>query len=128
MLEAERRLSPQWGVGGGPSGARQALGRREPREETVRLAEFAPFPRVRRDQRWQGGLTRDLSATGACIQTEEAPPVGSLLRVIVRSVDGRPTAESIARVVWCQALGPGRVRLGLETVARRRVAKIPEAA
>jgi hypothetical protein len=93
--------------------------RKERREATVRLVEYAPFPRVRRDQRWRVGFTRDLSPGGACLRAEEVAPVGSLLHVIVRSVDGRPTLDSIARVVWCQPGDSGEVRLGLALVAAR---------
>jgi hypothetical protein len=74
--------------------------RKARRIATVRLVEFAPFPRERRDEQWGVGFTLDLSSQGACLRTKEAAAVGSLLRVVVRGVDGRPTLDSIARVVW----------------------------
>ncbi len=33
--------------------------------------------------------------------------LGSLLRITLRSIDGRPTLESIARVAWCRPDGAG---------------------
>ena len=85
----------------------------------MRQVEFAPFPRVRRDERWNAGFTLDLSSQGACLRVKEAAPVGSLLRVIVRGVDGRPTTDSIARVVWSAQGRFGEVRMGLSMLAAR---------
>jgi len=81
--------------------------------------EYAPFPRVHRDERWRAGFTLDLSPLGACLRGEEAVPAGALLHVVVRSVDGRPSLESIARVVWCACGLTGEARMGLALVAAR---------
>jgi hypothetical protein len=62
---------------------------------------------------------------------EEAIPVGTLLRVIVQRIDGRPDFDAVARVVWCRTDGaraagsppaPGRAtaRLGLAVMAEVR--------
>jgi len=65
------------------------------------------------------GFTLDLSSQGACLRTKETAPIGSLLRVIVRGVDGRPTLDSIARVVWSANGRFGEVRMGLSMLAAR---------
>jgi hypothetical protein len=85
----------------------------------MRLVEYTPFPRVRRDQRWRHGFTLDLSSRGLCLRTEEVAPIGSLLRVIVRSVDGRPSLDAVARVAWATHGLGGAPRLGLEIMASR---------
>ena len=117
MREARTQLSLDFGGGGSTITLRTV--RTSRRVATVRLVEFAPFPRVHRDERWQVGFTLDLSSQGACLRTKEAEPVGSLLRVIVRGVDGRPTLDSIARVVWCAHGRFGEVRMGVNLLASR---------
>jgi hypothetical protein len=92
---------------------RQTPLRREQREEIVRLVEYAPFPRVRADQRKRAAFTRDLSLSGMCLGAEAAEPVGSLLRITVRCIDGRPTQDSLARVAWCRPDADGGVWLGV---------------
>jgi hypothetical protein len=102
--------------------------RKARRVATVRLAEFAPFPRVRRDEHWSLGFTLDLSSQGACLRAKEAAPVGSLLRVIVRGVDGRPTLDMIARVTWETRGRFGEVRMGLAFLASRSRTPTPRTA
>jgi hypothetical protein len=117
MREAGDQLSLDFGKRESTLGSRAV--RKARRIATVRLVEFTPFPRVRREERWEVGFTLDLSSHGACLRTRETAPIGSLLRVIVRGVDGRPTLDSIARVVW-SASGPyGEIRMGLSTLAAR---------
>ncbi len=87
--------------------------RREQREQIVRLVEYAPFPRVRADQRRRSAFTRDLSPSGMCLGVDFAEPEGSLLRIIVRCVDGRPTQEMLARVKWCTSHSDGHFWLGI---------------
>jgi hypothetical protein len=85
----------------------------------MRLVEYAPFPRVHRDQQWRHGFTLDLSPRGLCVRAKVVAPIGSLLRIIVRSVDGRPSLDAVARVAWV-ARNPGaQPRMGLEIVAAR---------
>ena len=55
--------------------------RREPRRDTVRIVEYTRFPRVGPDRGPRIGFTRDISASGMCIGTEEPESVGALLRV-----------------------------------------------
>jgi hypothetical protein len=117
MREAGSQLSLDFGIRGSTLGLRSA--RKARRIATVRLVEFAPFPRVRRSERWNVGFTLDLSSRGACLRTKEAAPIGSLLRVIVRGVDGRPTLDSIARVIWSARGRYGEVRMGLSMLAAR---------
>jgi hypothetical protein len=76
--------------------------RRETRTAEVRLVEFSAFPRASAAQGKAAGFTRDLSTSGMCLEVDQPQGVGSLLRITLRSIDGRPTLESIARVVWCE--------------------------
>jgi hypothetical protein len=117
MREVGSQLSLDFGVRESTLGSRSV--RKARRVATVRLVEFAPFPRVRRQERWNVGFTLDLSSQGACLRAKEAAPIGSLLRVIVRGVDGRPTLDSIARVVWSAYGRFGEVRMGLSMLAAR---------
>jgi hypothetical protein len=114
--------------GGSASGlARVRPLRLERREPSVRLVEWAPFPRVSASQRFAVGFTRDVSATGMCLAVDTALPEGTLLRVIVRGVDGRPALDGLARVRWareedggfCLGLALlGEVRRGMIRVRR----------
>lgn len=93
--------------------------RKVQRDETVRLVEYAPFPRVHRDQQWRHGFTLDLSPRGLCVRAKEVAPIDSLLRIIVRSADGRPSIDAVARVAWVARTLGGDPRMGLEIVASR---------
>lgn len=99
------------------SDLRLADARREPRTAMVRLVEYTPFPRASRDAAWRCGFTRDLSDNGFGLVTTRPEPEGTLLRVVVLDVDGSPTQDAVARVVWARELGEGRHRLGLERLA-----------
>jgi hypothetical protein len=88
--------------------------RREAREDTVRIVEYAPFPRSDSHRRPRTGFTRDLSKSGMCIGVDESEGVGSLLRVCLRGIDGLPERTAINRVVWCSAERDGRFWVGLE--------------
>ena len=94
--------------------------RKEPREETLRIVEYARFPRLSAHQRPRLGFTRDISRSGLCVGVDEAEDVGSLLRLAVRCLDGKTATASIQRVVWCGAERDGRYWLGLELLARPR--------
>jgi hypothetical protein len=95
--------------------------RNEPREESPRSVEYARFPRISPGQRPRIGFTRDVSEAGMCLGTDDAEPIGSLLRVTVRSLDGRPRSPSIHRVVSCSTERNGRrYWLGLEFVSERQ--------
>jgi len=93
--------------------------RRESRTDTVRIVEYTRFPRVGPDRGTRVGFTRDLSATGMCIGTDEPESVGSLLRVAIRDLDGRPSPPCIERVVWCSRARDGRHWVGLERLTDR---------
>lgn len=97
--------------------------RGEQRQAIVRVVDYYAFPRVRADHRRRVGFTRDVSAQGMCLGVEVAEPVGSLLRVIVRGVDGRPTLDSIARVSWCAPDHEGFLWLGLRVEGEARRAQ-----
>lgn len=96
------------------------LARAEIREQVVRLVEYAPFPRSSAEQRTRIAFTRDVSRSGLCLGATSAEPVGSLLHVTVRCVDGRPTLETLARVSWCASDDEGRFLVGLQLVGERR--------
>ena len=117
MREARSQLSLDFEGGVGVTIMRSV--RKARRIATVRLVEFAPFPRARREERWHVGFTLDLSSQGVCLRAKDAEPVGSLIHVIVRGVDGRPTLDSIARVVWSSNGRLGEVRMGLSMLAFR---------
>jgi len=117
MRDARSQVSLDFEGGGSVTTLRSV--RKARRIATVRLVEFAPFPRARREERWHVGFTLDLSSKGACLRAKETEPVGSLLHVIVRGVDGRPTLDSIARIVWSANGRFGEVRMGLSMLATR---------
>ena len=105
----------------GPNPASTAGGtRREPRQEVVRHVEYCSFPRARSDQRLRVGFTRDLSASGMCLRVDTPERVGSLLRVTLRAVDGRPARESIARIAWASPTSDGGHWIGLSLIAPGR--------
>jgi hypothetical protein len=99
--------------------------RRERREEVVRHVEYCPFPRARPDQGLRTGFTRDLSASGMCVRVDTPEPVGSLLRVTLREVDGKPRLEGIARIVWSSPTIDGGHWLGLSLLEPGRRQAIP---
>jgi len=88
--------------------------RREPRRDTVRIVEYTRFPRVGPDRGPRIAFTRDLSASGMCVGSDEPESVGALLRVTIRDLDGRPSRPCIERVVWCSRARDGRHWVGLE--------------
>ena len=100
--------------------------RKESREESLRIVEYARFPRVSPERRPGIGFTRDVSETGMCLGVDDAEPIGSLLRATVRGLDGRPRSPSIHRVVWCSSERDGRYWLGLELVSERQERWSPE--
>ena len=86
------------------------------RAQTVRIVEYVAFPRCQRDERPQIAFTRDLSDTGLCLGVEVAEEPGSLLRIVVHSVDGTRERDVLARVGWCAPRGKGRHWIGLATI------------
>ena len=94
--------------------AARGVGRRkEPRQRLVRLVDYAPFPRIRGGQGERCASTRDVSTSGTCLLVDVAEPVGTLLRLIVRGADGRPTLEALGRVTWSRRMATGGSRLGV---------------
>lgn len=90
--------------------------RREAREDVVRRVDYARFPRVCAAQRHRTAFTRDVSRTGLCLRAERSEPVGSLLRLTVRGLDGLPSREAIGRVAWTQPTLDGVHWLGVELI------------
>jgi hypothetical protein len=96
--------------GHGSDAARSSA--RESREADVRLVEYCPFPRSTATGGWRLGFALDVSSSGMCLEVEPGLRIGSLLRVTLRSVDGRPTLDALARVVSQRVDGGrGLVRL-----------------
>jgi hypothetical protein len=113
-------------LGTGATGAAAGKGtRRERREEVVRHVEYCPFPRARPDQGMRMGFTRDLSPSGMCVRIDTPEPVGSLLRVTLREVDGKPSLEGIARIVWSSPTIDGGHWIGLALLEPGRRQPIP---
>ena len=81
--------------------------------------EYCPYPRASAARGWQVGFTRDLSTSGMCLEADREQRVGSLLHLTLRSIDGRPALEALARVVWCQP-GPRSSLLGLSMLDEGR--------
>jgi hypothetical protein len=117
-----------WELGGAQPPYARA--RREERVALVRHVEYTPFPRVAVHQRGRVAFTRDVSASGLCLRVDAPEPVGSLLRVAVRGVDGRPARVAVARVVWTRPTVDGAHWLGLSIVEEcaRRVLRAPRTA
>lgn len=90
--------------------------RREIRQDVVRRVDYCRFPRVCAEQRARTGFTRDLSPAGLCLRTERVEPVGSLLRLTVRTLDGLPSREAIGRVAWTRPTLDGVHWMGLELI------------
>jgi hypothetical protein len=94
--------------------------RREQREQVVRHVEYCPFPRARADQCLRIGFTRDISPSGMCLRVDTPERVGSLLRVILREVDGHRRLESIARIAWSRPAIDGGLWIGLSLLESGR--------
>ncbi len=98
--------------------------RQELREEALRIVEYTRFPRDAADQRQRLGFTRDLSVSGMCLGVDDAEPIGSLLRVTVCGLNGRPAPARVERVIWCSAERDGRYWLGLELLSDARASHL----
>lgn len=111
-----------WGGQGSPQNGSE---RREAREAMVRLVEYCPFPRTSASEGWRRGSTRNLSPSGMCLGVDEVYPEGSLLRITLLGIDGRPTLATLARVAWSRQEDGGPVAglalLGGTATARTRV-------
>jgi hypothetical protein len=94
--------------------------RSQARRDEIRIVEYTPFPRIGAGEGPRIAFTRDLSDAGMCIGSDRAEPVGALLRVVLRGVDGRPDPPCVERVVWCQPAGDGRHWIGLERITATR--------
>jgi len=99
--------------------------RRERRIEALRIAEYGAFPRAAHDAAPVRAFTRDLSPSGMRLSVDEPQPAGTLLRVVLRDIDGRASRDVVARVVWSRPVravrhrGELRHEMGLEIVADR---------
>lgn len=119
MSEGAIGLPLFWG-GHGSDGDRPGDARWEAREAWIRAVEYCPYPRVSA-RGWRVGFLRDGSAPGTCLEVDRELPIGSLLRLTLPRIDGRPTSDSLARVASCQE-GEGGWHLELEWLEPRRPA------
>jgi len=110
VSEVSTQLPLFWGEHGGPEARPSA--RNEARGGGDRVVEYCPFPRVSAAQGWRMGFARRLSAEALCLEADQGFGIGSLLHITLRSIDGRPTLDTLARVVWCHA-APSGAELGL---------------
>jgi hypothetical protein len=90
--------------------------RQEKRERVFRVAEYSPYPRVGRDQRRLNAFVRNESTSGMCLVSDQSEPVGCCLQVGLQGVDGFPTRNALARVVWTRPQTNGRHWMGLSLV------------
>ena len=93
---------------------------RSARQEAMRQIDYSHFPRMSCDGGPQGGLSLNESETGLCIAIPQPQPIGTLLRVMVRGVDGRKVRDVVTRVVWCDRSKDGRYRVGVEMLREGR--------
>ncbi len=109
-----------------PAPLRSEAIQRSVRSESLRLIDYSPFPRMDLDRGTCKGMSLNESETGLCIALEDEVEVGSMLRVVIRGVDGEPTRDIVTRVVWCRENIHGRVRAGLAFLreGRARMLKV----
>ena len=90
-----------------------------PCDGAIRIARYSVYPRAASEHAVQSGVVRE-TARGRLILVSSTPEaVGELLRVLVQDL-GEGDDDTLARVVSCEARGPGRFELGLEALDARR--------
>jgi hypothetical protein len=92
--------------------------RAETRERVVRGFEYSHYPRNRRNQQRQCGLTRDESNSGLCAVIDQPEARGTLLQIALQTLDGEPSLEALALIVWCRPREDGRYDVGLSFIER----------
>ncbi|MCP5056807.1 MAG: hypothetical protein GY937_08805 [bacterium] len=92
----------------------------EIREDRVKAVQYCRFPRVCTEPQLKTAFTRDVSASGLCVRIEGSEPVGALLRLIPRGVDGEPEIERIGRVAWTRPAENGGRWVGIALLDRER--------
>lgn len=106
LFESQEEILP-------PAQENEFPARREKRERVFRVAEYSLYPRMERNQRRLTAFVRNESLSGMCLVSDRNESVGSWLRVGVQAVDGSPTKDTLARVVWTCEQPDGRHWLGL---------------
>jgi hypothetical protein len=93
----------------------------------MRIAEYTPFPRFSRHQHRRLGFTSDTAEPVLRVTVRDPEKPGTLLRVVVRGIDGRPQLDTLARVAWCEEKANCHLSLGLAILdgehRRARVAR-----
>lgn len=92
----------------------------EIREDRVKAVQYCRFPRVCTEPQLKTAFTRDVSTSGLCVRIEGSEPVGALLRLIPRGVDGEPETERIGRVAWTRPAEDGGRWVGIALLDRER--------
>jgi len=92
--------------------------RAEVRTDTIRIVEYAEFPRRAADGGLRMGFTRDISASGVCLGADQPESVGSLLRLGIRALDGSSVDARIGRVAWTTQARDGRHWIGVELLTK----------
>ena len=82
-------------------------------DRAMRIAEYTPFPRFSRHQRKRLGFTSDTTEPVLRVTVRDPEKPGTLLRVVVRGIDGRPQLDTLARVAWCEEKNSCHLSLGL---------------
>ena len=82
-------LGGESGSTGEPTPARRGV-----RGGGLRIAEYCRFPRASAAHGWRAGFVRDLSDSGLCLEVEQGLPIGSLLRVTLRSIGNASPTRS----------------------------------
>ncbi|MEE2674780.1 MAG: hypothetical protein VX466_13345 [Myxococcota bacterium] len=88
--------------------------RSELRDDEIRIAEYSQFPRENSSEQPRIGFTRDITGLEMCLGVDLPEPIGSLLRLDLRTLDGEALGASIGRVVWFNGTHDGRFWLGLD--------------
>lgn len=81
----------------------------------IRLARYSVYPRATSEHAVQSGVAREIGDGRLALVTSTPESVGELLRVLVQGL-GDGDEHTLARVVSCEARGPGRFELLLEAL------------
>jgi len=90
---------------------------REARTPTIRLVEYAPFPRIEAGHIRCQAHTLDMSSSGMCLLAPNRHPIGTLLHVQVYGVFGNTLREALVRIAWSKPTADEKFLLGVEFIA-----------
>jgi len=87
------------------------------RKPTIRLVEYAPFPRIEAGHIRSQAHTLDMSPSGMCLLAPNGHAIGTLLHVQVYGVFGNILREALARIAWSKPTTDEKFLLGVEFIA-----------